>query len=256
MLWPSDTGQQLSGELYAFNLDEKTLRERFIEPYDEGSDITWLGRTIEGGGVGSLRVSTREHPVDEAVVRRNHREYETFTSGTEVTNDWIVGGPGRQAHVPGGERDLEAVVRICRSFDRVARLLGKRHANRETLVINDEYDVQDLMHALLAGSFDDVRIESWNPTYLGGASRVDLLIPMAGIVVEVKMTRANLLDRKVGDQLAEDVTRYSDPSANRGANILVCFIHDPAHLLTNPRGLEVDLEAASNERLRVVGVVG
>ncbi|WP_133697029.1 hypothetical protein [Mycobacterium sp. BK086] len=82
------------------------------------------------------------------------------------------------------------------------------------------------------------------------------LLPDAGIVVEVKKTRPTLVDRGVGSELAEDVTRYSDPAANRGATTLVCFVHDPGRLLVNPVGLERDLALASNERLNVVGIVG
>jgi hypothetical protein len=52
------------------------------------------------------------------------------------------------------------------------------------------------------------------------------------------------------------VTRYSDPAANRGASILIAFVYDPDREIVNPRGLETDLAAASNERLQVVGVVG
>jgi hypothetical protein len=74
-------------------------------------------------------------------------------------------------------------------------------------------------------------------------------------VVEVKKTREKLADREIGSQLAEDVTRYSDPAANRGAGLLVCFVYDPEHRLANPRGLEHDLAQASTERLRVVGIV-
>jgi hypothetical protein len=111
---------------------------------------------------------------------------------------------------------------------------------------------RSLMHALLLVEFEDVRAESWNPTYMGGASRVDFLVREAGIVVEVKKTRAKLADREVGSQLAEDVTRYSDPAANRGARILVCFVYDPDRLIANPRGLERDLAAHGGRRHSVI----
>jgi hypothetical protein len=122
--------------------------------------------------------------------------------------------------------------------------------------VADEYDVQDLMHALLLVNFADVRAEAWNPPCLGGASRTDFLLPQEGLIVEVKKTRPNLRDARVGEQLAADVTRYADPVANRGAGTLICFVHDPDHLLTNAPGLENDLALASHERLQVIGVVG
>ena len=158
------------------------------------------------------------------------RSTKPWESGREVTNSWITRAAGSQRR-SGSESPqpapLDAVTRICRRFDVVARQLLRRRESRPTLTINDEYDVQDLMHALLLLEFDDVRSESWNPTYLGGATRVDFLLRDAGIVVEVKKTREGLTDQRVGAELAEDVTRYSDAGANRGATILVCFIYDP-----------------------------
>ncbi len=58
-------------------------------------------------------------------------------------------------------------------FHLVANQLKTRHSNRESLVISDEYDVQDLLHALLHIYFDDIRPEEWTPNYAGGSSRVD-----------------------------------------------------------------------------------
>jgi hypothetical protein len=49
----------------------------------------------------------------------------------------------------------------------VARQLRKRHRDRATLIIADEYDVQDLLHALLRLEFDDVRPEENTPSYAG-----------------------------------------------------------------------------------------
>jgi hypothetical protein len=151
---------------------------------------------------------------------------------------------------------LPRVVHICRRFNEVARQLTRRYNKRATLKVGDEHDVQDLMHALLRMHFEDVRTESWNPAYLGGGSRSDLLLPEAGIVIEVKKARESLRDTGIGSELAEDITRYGDVAANRGAAILVCFIYDPDRLLANPRGLERDLASASTERLQVLGVVG
>ena len=260
VIWPASSREQANRELYAFDLDESTLRERFIRPYEQGEPITWNGRALDGGDIQYLRVSETAAPVDEQEVLKGYREYEVWESGANVTNNWISGPPGTapasgDAAVATPEM-LDKVVHLCRRFDAVARQLTRRRESRPTIAIDDEYDVQDLMHALLLVEFDDVRAESWNPSYLGSSSRIDFLIPAAGIIVEVKKTRDKLGDREIGNQLAEDVTRYSDPSANRGADQLVCFIYDPGRLLANPRGLESDLDATSNERLQVVGVVG
>lgn len=67
--------------------------------------------------------------------------------------------------------------------------------NRETLKIEDEYDVQDLLHALLLLYFDDVRAED----YAGKSSRMDFLLKNERVVIEVKKTRLGLADKELGD---------------------------------------------------------
>ena len=128
---------------------------------------------------------------------------------------------------------------LCNRFHRVVRQIRDRHLDRPTLEIDDEYDVQDLMHALLRLLFDDVRAEEWTPSYAGGSSRVDFLLKNERTFVEVKKTRKGLADREIGDQLLLDIERYkAHPSCSR----LFCFIYDPEGRISNPKGLERDLQ--------------
>ncbi len=65
MLWPSSTEQQKLGELYAANLTEEELRERFIRPYEAGDSITWGGRTLTGGDVSYMKVAASDDLVQD-----------------------------------------------------------------------------------------------------------------------------------------------------------------------------------------------
>jgi hypothetical protein len=52
---------------------------------------------------------------------------------------------------PSGKPSIPDVLeRVIDRFHLVARQLRQRHGNRSTLSVNDEYDVQDLLHSLLA----------------------------------------------------------------------------------------------------------
>lgn len=51
----------------------------------------------------------------------------------------------------------EKVLHLIEKFHLVVRQLRYRYNSRETLDISDEYDVQDLFHALLCIYFDDIR---------------------------------------------------------------------------------------------------
>ena len=127
--------------------------------------------------------------------------------------------------------------------------MRSRHSSRSTLEIEDEYDVQDLLHALLKIHFDDIRAEEWTPSYAGGSSRMDFLLKNEQIVVEVKKTRKNLSDREVGEQLLIDIAKYS---RHQDCKILVCFVYDPEARIGNLTGLENDLNEMSTDSLLVV----
>ena len=147
---------------------------------------------------------------------------------------------------------IENIVQICNSFHTVARQLRERHSNRETLTIDDEYDVQDLFHALLKIFFNDVRPEDSVPGYAGASSRVDFLIPQEKIVVEIKKTRNGLGAKEIGSQLLIDIARYqSHPNCRN----LVCFVYDPEAKIGNPKGLENDLNNLSNEKINIIVLI-
>jgi len=138
-----------------------------------------------------------------------------------------------------GKRDvLGSLELICERFHLVARQLRSRHDSRPTLNVTDEYDVQDLLHALLLQFFEDVRSEEWTPTYAGKATRMDFLLKREEVVVETKHSRRSLSAGAVGTELIEDIARYK---AHPNCSALVCFVYDPEGLLPNPRGLESDL---------------
>jgi hypothetical protein len=134
---------------------------------------------------------------------------------------------------------IHTVVEVLRRFPAVVRELNKRHNRRSPLVdIRDEYDVQDLLRSVLSGLFDDVRDEEYTPSRASLTSRVDLLLKREQIVIEAKMTRANLGQRKVAEELAIDKELYR---SHPDCKTLVCFVYDPGRHLTNPTALEDDL---------------
>lgn len=143
---------------------------------------------------------------------------------------------------------LEQVIQLCSRFYTVARQLRRRHDNRSTLEVADEYDVQDLLHGLLRIFFNDVRAEEYTPSYASKATRMDFLLKREQIVVEVKMTRKGLSDKEVADQLILDIERYrSHPSCKA----LVCFVYDPEGRIVNPGGLQADL-SGDKQGLKVI----
>jgi hypothetical protein len=133
---------------------------------------------------------------------------------------------------------------ILKRFHTVAQQLQHRRQGRPTLIINDEYDVQDLLHGLLTLFFDDIRREEWTPSYAGKSSKVDFLLKAERIVIEVKMTREGLGAKDVGEQLMVDIERYRKMSDCRH---LICFVYDPNYRISNPIGFERDLSRTEGD---------
>jgi len=146
---------------------------------------------------------------------------------------------------------LALVVTLCRRFHLFARQLVLRHGARETVRVVDEYDVQDLMHAVLKLHFEDVRAEEVTPSVAGRSGRMDFLLKAERLVLETKMTRRNLGQNQVGDELIVDMKRYR---SHPDLRTLVCFVYDPGGFCRAPAALENDLTGVEG-RLRSVVVV-
>jgi hypothetical protein len=132
-------------------------------------------------------------------------------------------------------------------FDRfhlTVRQLRHRHDGRPTLDVQNEYDVQELLHAILRIFFDDIRPEEWTPSYAGGSSRMDFLLKDVQTVIEVKKSRKGLTAKLLGDELLVDISRYK---AHPDWKKLVCFVYDPEGQIANPRALENDLSKAGQD---------
>jgi hypothetical protein len=133
---------------------------------------------------------------------------------------------------------------IFKRFHQLARQIRKRHDNRPTLEVGDEYDVQDFLHVLLKLYFDDIRPEEWTPSYAGSSSKMDFLLKKEQTVIETKKTRKGLADREVGDQLIIDIQKYR---THPDCKSLICFVYDPEGKIANPKALETDLSKSEND---------
>jgi hypothetical protein len=91
---------------------------------------------------------------------------------------------------------IQIIRNICDRFHLITRQLRTRYNDRETIDIQDEYDVQDLFHALLHLDFEDIRPEEWAPSNAGKSTRVDFLLKSERIVVEIKKLVKDLVQKK------------------------------------------------------------
>jgi hypothetical protein len=243
------TGQNFHG-IYAWDLSEDELERRILLPYREGRPIVTGGQTVDVATITKIRIrETEQEARHYRQAAESKRTPGTVTSpnlllfgmGADRTDHFITGPAGSDAPAkdPGPGPDAAVVLLgLCERIPRVVRQLASRDRKRTPLTIDDEYDLQYLVRALLALSFDDVRAEEWTPSYAGGSTKMDFLVKREKVVLELKRTRDGLDDREVGNQLIEDIAHYgAHPDCER----LICFVYDHDHRISNPDGLVHDL---------------
>jgi len=151
---------------------------------------------------------------------------------------------GSPVHQSGFDDPLELVKSVCRRFHLVARQLRLRGEYRATLDVEDEFDVQDLLHALLRLHFDDIETDEWVPSYSNGSPRIMFLVNDGRLGVVVKKTRTGLNAKDLAEQLRIDVDHCR---TLKRCSTLLCFVYDPEGRIGNPRGLEADLISISDQ---------
>ncbi|SFI11223.1 PD-(D/E)XK nuclease domain-containing protein [Halpernia frigidisoli] len=144
------------------------------------------------------------------------------------------------------------LINIFEKFHIISRQLRNRYNTRPTLDVQDEYDLQNLLHSLLHLYFEDIRPEEWTPSYAGKSSRMDFLLKDFKLVIEVKKTRKGLTEKELGSQLIDDIGRYR---SHPDCKTLICFTYDPEGLIGNPRGLENDLNRVDESGLIVKVII-
>lgn len=134
------------------------------------------------------------------------------------------------------EELLEVTIHGMR---RAMHPLTHRRKGLQPLSFRSEYDVQDLLHALLRPWISDIRPEEFTPSYGGSSTRMDFLLPAHRLVIETKIVRDRSHARSVGQELIIDIEHYRKHPACAS---LWCVIYDPEHLITNSEGLKKDLQ--------------
>ena len=149
--------------------------------------------------------------------------------------------PERYEPLPrlGAAQDRVALLESMLGATRIiAAQLGARARSKPPFVVEDEYDVQDLVYALLRSVFQSARREEWTPSVAGSSKRIDILIPDMRAVIEVKFVRDAAHAKRVADELKIDFESYhSHPDCGD----LFALVFDPGRRITDPHPLVEDL---------------
>ena len=130
------------------------------------------------------------------------------------------------------------LIQMLDYFPVLARSMSTRGHGRPAYVIENEYDVQDLLYVAVRAVFDDARTEDWTPKHAGASKRIDIVVPSAETVIETKMVRDVSHGRCIGDELKVDIESYhAHPSCKR----LLALVYDPRSHIVDPSSITKDL---------------
>jgi predicted RNA-binding Zn-ribbon protein involved in translation (DUF1610 family) len=123
---------------------------------------------------------------------------------------------------------------ILRRLPRIAGQLRFRQTDRPPFRVQDERDLEDLVRALLALHFDDVRPECRTPAYAAG-TRTDFLLFPHRIALTTKLAGPELRESAIARQLHDDALYYAD---RKQCDLLIACVYDPEGLLRDAPVLE------------------
>jgi len=132
---------------------------------------------------------------------------------------------------------------LLRRLPRLARELGRRE--RAPLVVRDDRDLDDLVRALLAVQFDDVRPQARTPRYDSG-NRTMFRVVSESIAVVAHLMRPGMDEIELARRIAVEV---DDFRRRAECDALVQLVYDPERRLPNPQRLEA---ASRRDNMRCV----
>lgn len=181
---------ELSSSKEDFNLwddyNKELLKQSFDRPNnDYHRDYCFTGISYSLGHPRSLAEILQEHKSD---INRQITRLRKIREKSNLIESKVIQPVRQELEKDETQIGLEKLYNLFSKFHRIAQTLRSRHDFRPTLIVNDEYDVQDLLRAILKEHFNDVREEDYVPSYAGSNSRVDFVLKNEKIVIETKMT--------------------------------------------------------------------
>lgn len=158
----------------------------------------------------------------------------------------------KRVEMRGNESALARIKQVIRMFDTSAKILSKRRQNKTSYLIEDEYDMQDLLHCILKSQFPDIKKESHSIEIAKGEKRIDLVIPSARIVIELKIIFDKGKSLEIVDQLKIDIESYH---SHPHCGTFIGFIYNPQNEIEDPEKIINDLSGTRTKGDHVFEVI-
>jgi len=200
-------------------LDE--LRARIVSPWHLSAPFTVSGKIISRESkLEEIKVTRTDEPQSVWAERHNaqqrsrgicdlatDRSMLPILHGQDYTHELLFAG--RMERPPAADVDL--VAQVCKRVAAAGRILSERQRKQKPpFVIEDEYDVQDLLHAVLRAYLKYSVQEDPLPKTAGTKSgRADISIEELGALIEIKFVRSPGDQRRLVEEFSQDLVLYA-----------------------------------------------
>lgn len=197
------------------------LQTRILTPWHQSAPFTVSGKIVnKDSQIEEINVTQTDEPqrvwADRHDARQDainvcdlatDRRMLPIWHGQDLTFDLLFAGKKE----PCPSADVALIEQICKRMPYAARiLLNRQRKGKISYTIEDEYDVQDLLHALLRAYLKYSVQEDPLPKVSGTrASRADISIEELGILIEIKYVRSPDDQKTIFDDFSRDVLLYT-----------------------------------------------
>ena len=221
------------------DLSFQDLKKTIVSPWNARRPFTVAGTVVQStDSVESIKITHTDQP--QSYYASHHeqrmsasgicdlstnRKLLPLSEGTDRTNELLFSGIEESTHVP----DVDLVERLCKRLPQAARILATRsRKGKAGYEITDEYDVQDLLHALMRGYLKYSVQEDPLPKVAGAKSgRVDISVDDLGILIEIKYVHGPEDQKRLLEEYSEDLVLYAQWAHLR---TLIYLIYNSADL--------------------------
>ena len=142
--------------------------------------------------------------------------------------------------IPDNKRDVDEKLELVRNamekFTTAAQPLLKRRKGKPVIEIDDEYDVQDILHVILKPHFPSIKAEEVvSGVRSGHFLKIDFIIPSNKMAIECKCVRDAEHAKSLEAELNDDIQTYKN---HRDCDYLIFFIYDKNLFISDPHQME------------------
>jgi len=133
-----------------------------------------------------------------------------FSKGSDYTHDLLFSGEVQPTETP--TPSITTIEQVCRRLPKAARVLNPRsRKGKAPFEIKDEYDVQDLLSAILRSLLKYSVQEDPLPKVANAkAGRADLSIEELGTLIEIKYVHNSGDQKRILEEYSQDLVLYAE----------------------------------------------